>query len=279
MSDVRHLATSIDEQIETANRSRARPVVFLPGLWLLASSWDRWAARFAEAGYLPVSPGWPDDPAELDDPAVPAETSAAGIADQHIEIITRLRRKPVVIGHSFGGLIAMIIAGRGCSVTTVAIDSAPVRGVLPLPFSPLKASAPVLGSPVNRHRGIPLTFEQFRFAVATAVSEAEARHLYDEFAVPATGVPLFQAAGAVIDPWADPEIDYLRPDRGPLLIIEGEADRTSPPAVNRATYELQAQNGNVTEIASLPGRGHSLTVDGDWRGVCDTALEFVRLFA
>jgi pimeloyl-ACP methyl ester carboxylesterase len=184
-----------------------------------------------------------------------------------------------VIGHSFGGLLAMIVAGRGLAAASVAIDSAPFRGVLPLPFSALKASAPVLGNPRNRHRAIPLTYDQFRYAFASAVDEEEAHQLYKTFAVPAPGEPLFQAAAANLNPWTEAKADYQNPDRGPLLIIEGIGDNTSPPTINRAAYKLQSENEGVTEIASIQNRGHSLTIDSGWREVCDAALTFIRRFA
>ena len=283
MSDVPHLSAPVDEQIEAANKSGLRPVVFIHGLWLLPSSWDRWAAVFAEAGYVPVSPGWPDDPATVTEanahPEVFANKSVGDVADHYSEIIGRLERKPAVIGHSFGGLLTMIVAGRGLAAASVAIDSAPFRGVLPLPLSALKASAPVLGNPFNRHKAIPLTYDQFRFAFASAVSEEEAHELYEEFAVPASGVPLFQAAAANLNPWTEAKADYHNPERGPLLIIEGIGDNTSPPAINRAAFKLQSDNPGITEIASIENRGHSITIDSGWREVCDTALTFIRRFA
>ncbi|MFI5935372.1 alpha/beta fold hydrolase [Actinoplanes sp. NPDC051494] len=184
-----------------------------------------------------------------------------------------------MIGHSFGGLLTMIVARRGLAAASVAIDSAPFRGALPLPLSALKASAPVLGNPLNRHRAVPLTYDQFRFAFASAVGEDEAHELYRTFAVPASGTPLFQAAAANLDPWTEAKADDQNLERGPLLVIEGLADNTSPPAINRAAYKLQSENEGVTEIASLAGRGHSITIDSGWREVCDTALSFIRRFA
>ena len=283
MSDIPHIAASASAQVEAANASGLQPVVFIHGLWLLPSSWDRWASVFAAAGYAPVSPGWPDDPDTVDEanahPEVFANKSVGGVADHNTQIKAELDRKPAVVGHSFGGLLTMIVAGRGLAAASVAIDSAPFRGVLPLPFSALKASAPVLGNPLNRHRAIPLTFDQFRFAFASAVPFEEAEALYKEFAVPAAGEPLFQAAAANLNPWTEVKVDHDNPARGPLLIIEGTADNTSPPAINRAAFKLQSQNPGLTEIASIEGRGHSLTIDGGWREVCDTALTFIRRFA
>jgi pimeloyl-ACP methyl ester carboxylesterase len=275
-------ASSLSEQIAHANESGLTPVVFIHGLWLLPSSWDRWAAVFAEAGYAPVSPGWPDDPDTVEEananPEVFANKTVGKVADHYSEVIGTLARKPAVIGHSFGGLLAQIVAGRGQAAVTVAIDGAPFRGVLPLPISSLKAAFPVLGNPANLHRAVPLTFDQFRFAFANAVSEDEARQLYDTFAVPASGAPLFQAATANFNPWTEAKVDTANPARGPLLIISGEKDNTAPRAISEAAFKRQRHNPGVTEFAEIPNRGHSLTIDSGWREVADTALSFIARF-
>ncbi len=270
------------EQVTRANESGKQPVVFVHGLWLLASSWDRWAEVFEEAGYVTVAADWPDDPetvAEADaHPEVFAHKSIGQIADHVAAVIGSLQRKPAVIGHSFGGLLTQIIAGRGLSAASVAIDPAPFRGVLPLPFSALKSGAPVLGNPRNRHRAVPLTYEQFRYAFANAVSEEEAMELHQTFAVPGSGVPLFQAAAANLNPWTEAKVDVDNPERGPLLILSGEKDHTVPPAIAEASYRRYKDNPGVTEIDTMLNRGHSLTIDSGWREVCDTAVAFVRRF-
>ncbi len=271
------------EQIERANTSGRRPVVFVHGLWLLPSSWDRWAALFEEAGYITLTPGWPDDPGTVAEanahPEVFADKTVGQVADHVEAIVRRLQQKPAIVGHSFGGLLAQILAGRGVSVATVAIDPAPFRGVLPLPFSSLRSAWPVLGNPANRHRAVPLTFEQFRYGFANAVGEDEARSLYETFAVPAPGAPLFQAATANLNPWTEAQVDSKNPSRGPLLIISGEKDHTVPWAIANASFKQQQHNTGVTEIVELPGRGHALTIDSGWRGVAETALTFIKRFA
>jgi pimeloyl-ACP methyl ester carboxylesterase len=272
----------VEEQVAQANASGRVPVVFIHGLWLLPSSWDRWGRLFDEAGYAPVSPGWPDDPdtvAEaLADPDVFSGKTIGQVADHYSAVIGTLTRKPAVIGHSFGGLLAHIIAGRGQSAATVAVDAAPFRGVLPLPLSALKAAFPVLGNPANRHRAVPLTFEQFQYAFANAVSEQEAHRLYEEFAVPASGAPIFQAATANFNPKTEAQVDTRNPDRGPLLIISGEKDHTVPRAISHAAFKQQEHNPGVTEFAEILGRGHSLTIDDGWAEVAQTALDFIKRF-
>jgi pimeloyl-ACP methyl ester carboxylesterase len=249
---------------------------------LLPSSWDRWRTVFEDAGYATLAPGWPDDPQTTAEanahPEVFAGKSIKEVADHFDEAIRQLNARPAVIGHSFGGLMTQILAGRGLSAASVAIDPAPFRGVLPLPISSLRASSPVLGNPLNRGRAVPLTFEQFRYSFANAVGEDEARELYDTFAVPAPGEPLFQAAAANLNPWTEDKVDTMNPDRGPLLILDGELDNTVPWAVANASYDQQKRNQGVTEILQVPGRGHALTIDNGWRGVAETSLAFIQRF-
>jgi non-heme chloroperoxidase len=276
------IATHEQQDVEKVNATGQIPVVFVHGLWLLPSSWDRWAEVFDEAGFAALAPGWPDDPETVAEananPEAFANKTVGDVADHFAEVIGKLDRKPVVIGHSFGGLLAQILAGRGLSAATVAIDPAPFRGVLPLPISALRSASPVLSNPANRHRAVPLTYEQFRYGFANAVSEDEARKLYDEFAVPAPGAPLFQAATANFNPWTEAKVDHKNPERGPLLIISGEKDHTVPWAIANASFKKQKKNKGVTEIVEISGRGHALTIDSGWREVADKALEFVRRF-
>ncbi len=276
------ITTSESEQVQRANESGLQPVVFVHGLWLLPSSWDRWAGVFEEAGYTAVSPGWPDDPDTVEEakehPDVFAGKTVGQVADHFGDVIGKLSKKPAVIGHSFGGLLTQILAGRGLSAASVAIDPAPFRGVLPLPISALKSASPVLTNPANRNRAVPLTYEQFRFGFANAVSEDEAKQLYDTFAVPAPGAPLFQAATANLNPWTEAKVNSKNPDRGPLLIVSGEKDNTVPWAIANASYKKQKRNEGVTEIVEMKNRGHALTIDSGWREVADTALAFVKRF-
>jgi len=270
------------EQVDRADATGRTPVVFIHGLWLLPSSWDRWGPVFEQAGYAPMCPGWPDDPETVAEanahPEVFANKTVGQVADHYAAVLGKLDKKPVVIGHSFGGLITQIVAGRGLSAASVAIDSAPFRGVLPLPISALRSASPVLGNPANRHRAVPLTYEQFRYAFANAVDEMEAKELYETFAVPAPGAPIFQAAAANLNPWTEAKVDSENPERGPMLIISGEKDHTVPRAITDAIYDKQKRNTAVTEFVEMPNRGHALTIDNGWREVAETALTFVKRF-
>jgi non-heme chloroperoxidase len=271
------------EQVERANSSGKTPVVFVHGLWLLPSSWDRWVDLFEEAGYAAVTPGWPDDPETVAEakaePEVFANKSIGEVADYEQQVIEGLDKKPAIVGHSFGGLLAQILAGRGLASVSVALDPAPFRGVLPLPISALRSAGPVLRNPANRHRAVPLTYEQFRYAFANAVSEDVAKELFESFSVPGPGEPLFQAANANLNPWSEAKVDTKNPHRGPLLIVVGDKDHTVPPAIAKASFKKQQKNDAVTEYVEIPGRGHSLTIDNGWREVADKALAFVQRFA
>jgi len=275
-------AADLAGQVEHANTSGLTPVVFIHGLWLLPHSWDRWATVFEQAGFAPVQADWPDDPETVEEarahPEVFARKTVGQVADHCAEVIGELKAKPAVVGHSFGGLLAQIIAGRGLSAATVAIDPAPFRGVLPLPLSALRSASPVLGNLANRKRAVPLTYEQFRYGFANTVSEAEAKELYASFAVPASGAPLFQAATANLNPRTEAKVDSMNPGRGPLLIVSGEKDNTVPWAIADASFKLQQCNDSVTEIIEMPNRGHALTVDSGWREVAGTSLAFIQRF-
>jgi pimeloyl-ACP methyl ester carboxylesterase len=271
------------EQVERANSSGKTPVVFVHGLWLLPSSWDRWVDVFEEAGYAAVAPGWPDDPDTVAEakasPEVFARKTIGQVADHQQQVVEGLDTKPAIVGHSFGGLLTQILAGRGLASVSVALDPAPFRGVLPLPVSALRSAGPVLKNPANRHRAVPLTYEQFRYAFANAVGEAEAKELYDTYSVPGSGEPIFQAANANLNPWSEAKVDTRNSGRGPMLIVVGDQDHTVPPAIAKASYRKQQKNEGVTEYVEIPGRGHSLTIDSGWREVADTALAFVQRFA
>ena len=270
-------------EIERANESGLPPVLFVHGLWLLSSSWQPWRDLFEEAGYITLAPGWPDDPATVaearEHPEAFAKKMVQQVTDHYIAAISKLDRAPVVIGHSFGGLIAQKIAGEGAASVTVSIDNAPFKGVLPLPVSALKSASPVLTNPANAGKGVSLTWEQFQYGWVNNLDEEEGRHLFETFHVPAAGAPLFEAAFANVNPFSgETAVDSKNPDRGPLLIIGGENDHTVPPAITNASYKIQSKNPGVTEEVTIPGRGHSLVIDSGWREVADEALAFVQRY-
>lgn len=270
-------------EIERANASGLTPVVFVHGLWLLSSSWQRWRDLFEANGYTTIAPGWPDDPstvaAAFEHPEAFAHKKVQAVTDHYLDAIRQLAKKPAVVGHSFGGLIAQKIAGAGVSAATVSIDNAPFRGVLPLPISALRSAFPVLGNPANYGKAVALTLEQFKYGWANNLSDAEAKELHETFHVPAPGAPLFQAAVSNFNPLSETRVDSKNPNRGPLLVVAGESDHTVPLAVTEATFKIQSKhNSGVTEIERISGRGHSLVIDNGWKEVADVALKFVQRF-
>jgi pimeloyl-ACP methyl ester carboxylesterase len=271
------------KEVEAANKSGTTPVVFIHGLWLLPSSWANWAELSKKAGHAPLTPDWPDDPETVEqaraNPDVFAKKNLKQIADHTAEVIGGLNKKPAVMGHSTGGLLAQLIADRGLSAATVAIDPGPFRGVLPLPVSALRSAGPVLKNPLNRGKAITLTLDQFKYGWANALDDDEAERLYETYHVAAPGVALMQMANANLNPFTEAKLDPKNPDRGPLLIIDGEVDHTVPWAIANAAYKRQKRNSAVTEIKQIPNRGHSLTIDSGWQEVAQTSLDFVKRFA
>jgi pimeloyl-ACP methyl ester carboxylesterase len=267
-------------EIEAANASGKTPVVFIHGLWVLPNSWANWADFFEHAGYAPLTPDWPGDPATVGEaranPSVFAKKTLKQVADHTTEMINVLDKKPVVMGHSTGGLAAQMIAGRGLAAATVAIDPGVFRGVLPLPFSVLRGVGPFLINPLTRRRALTLTFKQFKYGWANALDETEAKELYDTFHVACSGIALAQMGNANLNPWTQAKVNTKNPARGPLLIMDGEKDHTVPWAIAHAAYKRQTRNPAVTEIVKLPNRGHALTIDHGWREVAQAALDFVN---
>lgn len=269
-------------EVTAANASGKTPVVFIHGLWLLSSSWQPWRDLFEAEGYATIAPSWPDDPATVEEakanPDAFAGKMVKQVTDHYAEAIDMLTGPPVLIGHSFGGLIAQKLAGEGKADVTVAIDPAQFQGVTALPPEALKSGAPALLKFNHTKHGVTLTQEQFNYGWANAVSEDEATHLYETFHVPGSGVPIFQAATANFNPFAETKVTTDNNDRGPLLLIAGAEDHTVPQAVVENEYKIQKKNSGDTELAIIPNRGHSLIIDSGWREVADTALEFVQRY-
>ncbi|MEU7576269.1 alpha/beta hydrolase [Streptomyces sp. NPDC041068] len=270
------------EQIDRANASGRTPAVFVHGLWMLASSWDHWLPHFEAAGFAPVALTWPDEPATVTEarerPEAIAGKTVGQVADHLGGLIGTLERKPVVIGHSVGGMLTQILAGHGLSAASVAIDPAPFRGVLAFPLSTVRSLIPMIANPRNRKRAKPLTYAQFRYAYANAVSEEEAKAIYERYAVPAPCAPPMQAAMANFNPRTEAKADCRTPQRGPLLIISGGQDNAVPWALANGAYKRQKPNSSVTEIIELHGRDHALTLDSRWKEVADVSLTFLRRF-
>jgi non-heme chloroperoxidase len=257
-----------------------RPVIFVHGLWLHASSWGPWVDFFQEAGYVPSAPGWPGDGDTVEETRQnPGRVAGKGIDDvvsHYAEIIRGLPTPPVVIGHSFGGLIAQRLLGQDLAAAAVAVDPAPIKGVLALPVSALKVASIALRKPANRNLAISLTAEQFRYGFGNAIPEQESTELYDRWNVPSPGKPLFEAGLANFTPGSPAKVNTGNKTRGPLLITAGGKDHTVPAAVSTSTRKQYHKSPAVTDLIEFPDRGHSLTIDHGWHEVAQSALDWLK---
>jgi pimeloyl-ACP methyl ester carboxylesterase len=260
--------------------TKSNPVVFIHGLWIHASSWRPWQDLFGEAGYEALAPGWPGDLETVEltraNPDSVADKSIDDVADHYAAIIDELTAPPILVGHSFGGMIAQKLLGQGRAAAAVAIDAAQIKGVWAAPLSALRATLPVFKNPANRHRAVTLTSEQFRYSFGNALSQEESDDLYSKWTIAAPGKPLFQAAFANVTPHSQDEVDTANPDRGPLLLITGGKDHTVPEAITKSTLKQYEDSPAVTDILELPDRGHSLTIDSGWREVARASLEWIE---
>ena len=255
------------------------PVVFVHGLWLHSTSWEPWEKMFADAGYEPVAPGWPGTSATVEDTRRdPLKVAGYGIDDvveHYAQIIRALRGHPVVVGHSFGGLVAQRLLGQGLAGAAVAIDPAPIKGVLALPIPALRVASVVLRSPANRHQAVSLTAEQFRYGFGNALPEQECAELYERWAVPSPGKPLFEVALANLTPRSPAKVNTGNIARGPLLVTAGGQDHAVPKAISTATRKLYHKSPAITDFVEFPDRGHSLIIDSGWRDVAEHALNWL----
>ncbi len=255
------------------------PVVFIHGLWLHATSWAPWAELFSEAGYDPIAPGWPGDP----DTVEAARANPDQLADHGIDDVTRhyqaiidtLPARPILIGHSFGGMIAEKLLGLDYGAAAIGIDAAQIKGVLPLPLSALHSTLPVFKNPANKHKAVSLTAEQFRYSFGNAVSPEESDALYERWTIPAPGKPLFEAAAANFSLHSPAKVNTANEGRGPLLLIMGGRDNTVPEVITKATVKQYRHSSAVTDLEEFVDRGHSLTIDSGWREVADACLAWL----
>jgi pimeloyl-ACP methyl ester carboxylesterase len=256
------------------------PVVLIHGLWLHASSWGPWLDLLRAVGYDPIAPGWPHEPATVkqarEQPDAVANISIDDATEHFAKIIEELPSAPVIIGHSFGGLIAEKLLGQGHGVAGVAIDPAQIKGVLPLPLAQLRAGLPGLGNPANRHKAVSLTQKEFRFGFGNALSEEESDALYERWTIPSPARPLFQAAAANFALHSQAKVNTGNDTRGPLLLISGTADHTVPDVVTKSTLKQYRDSSAITELKQFEGRGHSLTIDSGWKDVADSVVEWLK---
>jgi pimeloyl-ACP methyl ester carboxylesterase len=254
------------------------PVVFIHGLWLHSTSWQPWTQMFQSAGYPTYTPEWPGVPATVEEaranPEAQANKGLSEIIKAHADFLMTLDTKPIIIGHSFGGLITQSLMGESLGVAGIAIDPAQIRGVLPLPIAQLRSALPGLGNPLNRKKSIMLTEPQFRYGFANAVSEAESKQLYEEWAIPSPARPLFEGAAANFNPHSPAKVHTHNNTRGPMLFISGKQDHTVPDIVARSAYKQYKHSTAVTELKQFD-RGHSLTIDSGWREIAQACLDWL----
>jgi len=255
------------------------PVIFIHGLWLHPLSWARWAELFVAAGYRAIAPGWPGVP----DTVEAARANPGSIADHGIEdvtshyaaIIAGLPAKPILVGHSLGGMIAEKLLGQDLAAAAVSIDAARITGGLPLPLPPLWSALPAFRSPAGRHRAVSLTAEQFRHSFGSAVDADESDVLYRRWSIPAPSRPLFEAAAPGFSLHSPAKVSTSINNRGPLLVIMGGQDHTVPEAVTRSALRQHCRSHPINDLIEFPCRGHSLTIDHGWRGVAGTCLDWL----
>ncbi|OZG29706.1 alpha/beta hydrolase [Williamsia sp. 1138] len=263
----------------TASAGKTNPVIFIHGLWIHSSAWEPWITLFAEHGYTATAPGWPGDGATVqetrDDPDSLNEVGIEQICRHYADLIGTPDVKPIVIGHSFGGLIAQELLANDCAAAAIAIDPAPIKGVKALPFSQLKSAFPVLSNPGNKKKTVALTAKQFRYSFGNALAEEESDELFEKWTIPGPGLPLFEDATANFRKNSPAAVDTHKADRGPLLLTSGTEDHTVPAKVTKEVFAKYADSGSITEYQEFDGRGHSLTMDSGWKDVADATLTWL----
>jgi pimeloyl-ACP methyl ester carboxylesterase len=260
--------------------SSGTPVLFIHGLWLHASSWEPWFETFSGAGYAPTAPGWPQEPDTVEEarqhPDAVAGFGIEEVTSHYRSIIDKLETRPILIGHSFGGMIAEKLLGEDYGAAAIAIDAAQIKGVLPLPLSSLRATLPVFKNLANKERAVSLTAHEFRYSFGNAVSEEESDQLHERWTVPSPGKPLFEAAAANFVSDSPAHVETENSARGPLLLIMGGRDHTVPEAITKSTLKQYRHSSAVTDLVELADRGHSLTIDAGWPAVAATCLDWLE---
>jgi pimeloyl-ACP methyl ester carboxylesterase len=258
---------------------KPHPVIFIHGLWLHPSSWGDWESLFEQAGYGVLAPGWPGDQATVDlaraNPDSVADFGIDDVVEHYASVISEMATSPVLIGHSFGGMIAEKLLGQDRAAAAIAIDAAQIKGVLPLPLSSLRATLPVFKNPANRHRAVMLTADEFRYSFGNAITEEQSAELYEKWVVPSPGKPLFEAAAANFSLHSAAKVDTRNRERGPLLLIMGGQDHTVPEAITKATLKQYRYSPAATELVEFGDRGHSLTIDSGWGEVAKACLSWL----
>ena len=260
-----------------------KTIVLIHGLWMTALCWENWVTHYEEKGYRVIARSWPGLEGDINalrhDPSPIATLGITEIVDHYEKIINELDEPPIIIGHSFGGLITQILVDRGLGVAGVPIASAAVKGVLILPFSTIRVVFPALSNPLNNHRAVPLTPDQFHYAFMNLFSEEESLKVFNKYAVPGPDHILFQAGLANFNPHAVTAVNVHNEDRAPLLFIAGEHDHISPPSIVESNVRLYRKTSAVTDYKEFAGRTHYILGQDGWQEVADYALNWATAHA
>jgi pimeloyl-ACP methyl ester carboxylesterase len=254
-------------------------IVLVHGFWVTPRSWEHWVTHFEEKGYKVLAPAYPGFEVEVEalnaDPT-PIENVTVPQIIEHLEaVITPLESPPIIMGHSAGGVFTQILLGHGLGAAGVAINSAPTEGVKRIPLSQVKATFPVLKNPANRHKAVPFTLEQWKYAFTNTFTDEEAKALYERYHIPASGAIFWGSALANIHPGKDDSwVDYKNPNRAPLLFISGGEDHLMPPSLQRSNAKHYKAEGLVTEVKEYPGFAHLLPAQAGWEDIADYALDW-----
>lgn len=259
------------------------PIVLIHGLWLTPRSWEGWKERFESRGHRVLAPAWPRMLGEVEDirrdPSPLNDLGVGEITDHYAEVMRGLDRPPIIIGHSFGGLVTELLLDRGLGAAGVALSPAPVKGVLRLPLAQLRSAFPALKSPANRKRTVELTPKQFHYAFTNTMSDADAQAAYERYHVPGPGRVLFQAAFANFNPNAPTKVDFRNADRAPLLVVGNDRDHTVPAPVSKEAAKRLGRSGATVEYKEFAGRPHFTGIAPGWEEVADQTLEWATRHA
>jgi len=261
----------------------AGSIVLIHGLWMTPLCWEHWITRYEAAGHTVHAPAWPGAEVPIEevrrDPSALAPLGVKEITDHYEAFIRGLDRPPIIMGHSFGGLVVQLLLDRGVGTAGVSIDPAPPKGIYLLPPSSLRVASTALRKPANRKRTVELSPKQFHYAFGNLLGQADSDAVRERYAIPGPGRPLFQAALANVSRHAVTTVDYRNATRAPLLLISGGKDHVSPASVTKATAKKYAGSGAVTDLAEFPERSHYTVGQAGWEEVADKALSWASAAA